>query len=185
MQRVDALSRLLDLTTNDLWDELGCELGEGATDSLMLHNVGHLLPDGADLRRARVCGFLDLVGASLRESNGEQTDKVFVGRLHSDVGLDERLPLAHKRPQLVGGEVQSVEVGQAVFPLNLVDTQLDLTESVVFVILKIGERDFENSAFQRVIGILQTSGAVDKGLPHTFHTISNETLIHRLSKKGL
>lgn len=183
LQRVDSLSCLLDLTTNDLRDELGCELGERATDSLMLHNVGHLLPDSADLRRARVCGFLDLVGASLRERNGEQTDEIIIGRLHSDVGLDESLPLAHKGTELVGGEVQSVEVGQTVFALHLVDTQLDLAESVVFVVLKIGERDFENSAFQRVVGVFQTGGAVDKGLPHTFHTVSNKTLIHGPSKR--
>lgn len=176
MQGVDALGSFLDLTTNDLRDELGCELGERATNSLVLNDVGHLLPDSADLRRARICGLLNLVGASLGEGDSEQTDKVVIGRLHSDVGLDKRLPLAHKGPQLVGGEVQTVEVGQAVFPLHLIDTQLDLTESVVFVVLKIGERDFENPAFQRVVGVLQTSGAVDKGLPHTFTQLATKYL---------
>lgn len=71
LQGVDALGRLLDLTTNDFRDELGCELGEGAADGLMLHDIGHLLPDSANLRRARVRSFLDLVRTSLRESDGE------------------------------------------------------------------------------------------------------------------
>lgn len=177
MQRVDALGCLLDLTTNDLRNELGCKLRKRATGSLMLDDVGHLLPDSADLRRARICGLLNLVGASLGEGDSEQTDKVVIGRLHGNVGLDERLPLAHKGPQLVGGEVQSVEVGQAVFPLHLIDTQLDLAESVVFVVLKIGERDLENTAFQRVVGVLQTSGAVDKGLSHTFTQLATRQLL--------
>lgn len=139
----------------------------------MLHDIGHLLPDSANLRRARVCGFLDLVRASLRESDGEQTDKVVIGRLHSDVGLNECLPLAHEGPQLIGSEIQSVKVGQTVFPLNLVDTQLDFAEGVVFIVLKIGERDFKNPAFKRIVGILQTSSAVDESLSHAFNLVSN------------
>lgn len=183
LQRVDALGRLLDLTTNDFRNKLGCELGEGAADGLVLHDIGHLLPDSADLRRARVRSFLDLVRTSLRESDGEQTNKVVIGCLHSDVGFNECLPLAHERAQLIGSKIQSVEVGQAVFPLNLVDTQLDLAEGVVFIVLKIGERDFENPAFKRVVGILQTSGAVYESLPHALKLISNLSPSYRYRRK--
>jgi hypothetical protein len=37
------------------------------------------------------------------------------------VGLDERLPLANERSQLVRGEGHAVEVGEAVLSLDFVD----------------------------------------------------------------
>lgn len=50
LERVDALSALLNLAANDLRDELGCELAQSAGAGLPLHDLGHLLPDGTDLR---------------------------------------------------------------------------------------------------------------------------------------
>lgn len=166
MQGIDALGRLLNLTSNDLRDELRCELGEGAADRLTLHDISHLLSDGADLRRPGVCGLLDLVRTSLRKRNGEQTDKVFISRLDSDVRLNECLPLAHKGPQFVGGEVHAMEVGQTVLSLDLIHAKLDLAESMIFVVLKISERHFEDPALQRIVGVLQTGRTVDEGLAH-------------------
>ena len=176
LQRIDALGCLLDFTSDDLWDELRCELGERAANSLALHDISHLLSDGANLRRPGICGFLDLVWTSLRECDGEQTNKVIIGRLHSDVSLNERLPLAHEGSQFVGGEVQAMEVGQAVFPLDLVHAKLDLAESVFFVILKIGKGDLENTTFKGIVGILQTGGTVDKCLAHALQIVSNRRI---------
>lgn len=172
LQRIDALGRLFDFTSDDLRDELRCELGERAADSLALHDISHLLSDGANLRRPGICGFLDLVWTSLCECDREQTHKVIISRLHGDVSLNERLPLAHEGSQFVGGEVQAMEVGQAVFPLNLVHAKLDLAESVFFVVLKIGERNLENTAFKGIVGILQTSGTVDNCLSHALQIVS-------------
>jgi hypothetical protein len=39
-----------------------------------------------------------------------------------------------------------VEVGEAGFALDFVDAQLDFAEGVIFVLLEVGERDFEYSA---------------------------------------
>lgn len=168
LQGVDALGGLLDLTTNDLRDELVGELRQSAAGSLTLHNLGHLLADGTDLRRAGVSGLLDLVGASLGEGDGEQTDEVVVSGLHGDVGLNQRLPLANKGAQLVGGEVQTVEVGQAVLALDLIHTELDLAESVVLIVLQVSEGDLEDTALEGVVGVLQTASAVDQSLADTF-----------------
>ena len=167
LQRIDALGSLFNFTSDDLRDEFRCELGERASNSFALHDISHLLSDGANLRRAGICGFLDLVWTSLRKCDGKQTNEVIISRLHSDVSLNERLPLAHEGSQLVGSEVQSMEVGQAVFPLNLVHAKLDLAESVFFVALKIGERDFEDAAFESVIGVLETSCAIHESLSDT------------------
>ena len=148
------------------------ELGQGAASGLALDDLGHLLADGADLGRASVGSLLNLVGATLGEGNGEQTDEVVVSGLHGDVSLNERLPLADEGAQLVGGEVQAVEVGQAVLALDLIDAELDLAEGVVLIVLQVSEGDLEDTALERVVGVLQTAGTVDEGLADTLDIVS-------------
>lgn len=172
LEGVDALGGLLDLTTNNLGDELVGELGQGAAGGLALDDLGHLLADGADLRRASVGSLLNLVGATLGEGNGEQTDEVVVSGLHGDVSLNERLPLADEGAQLVGGEVQTVEVGQAVLALDLIDAELDLAERVVLIVLQVSEGDLEDTTLEGVVGVLQTAGTVDEGLADTLDIVS-------------
>lgn len=167
LERVDALGRLLDLAADDLRDQLAGELLESAAAGLTLDDLGHLLADGADLRGRGVGGLLDLVGAALGESNGEEAEEVVVGGLDGDVGLNQRLPLADEGAQLVGCEVETVEVGQAVLALDLIDSELDLAERVVLILLEIGQRDLDDTALQGVVGVLETGGAVHKGLADT------------------
>lgn len=81
------------------------------------------------------------------------------------------MPLADERAQLVGGEVESVEVGQAVLALDLVDAELDLAEGVILILLQIGERDLEYPALEGVVCVLQTGGAVDEGLTDTVREV--------------
>lgn len=59
-----------------------------------------------------------------------------------------------------------MEIGQTVFPLNLIHTELDLAEGVIFVVLQVGERYLENAALQGVVRVLETTRSVDKGLSH-------------------
>jgi len=129
-----------------------------------LNDLGHLLSDGSDLRRGGVCGLLDLVWPALGEGDGEQTEEVVVGGLDGDVGLDQGLPLSDEGAEFVRGEVETVEVGQTVLALNLVDAELDLAESVVLILLEIGQRNLENSALQRIVCVLDTGGSVDESL---------------------
>lgn len=170
LQRVNALGCLFNLTTDDFRNQLRGELSQGAADCLALHDLSHLLADSTDLRRAGIGSFLDLVRASLGEGNGEEADKVVIGSLHSHIGLDECLPLANKRAQLVGREVQAMEIGKAVFPLDLIDTELDFAESVVLIVLQISEGCLKDTASEGVVRILQTAGAVDNRLSNTSHT---------------
>ena len=60
-----------------------------------------------------------------------------------------------------------MEVGQAVLALDLIDTELDLAERVVLILLEIGERNLEDASLQGVVGVLETGGTVDKGLSDT------------------
>lgn len=154
------------------------ELRQSAAGGLALHDLGHLLADGTDLRRAGVGGLLDLVGASLGEGNGEQAKEVVISGLHGDIGLDEGLPLADQGAQLVGGEVQAVEVGQAVLALDLIHAELDLAEGVVLIVLQVREGDLDDPALQGVVGILQTAGAVDESLADTVFIPSAHSQAH-------
>lgn len=74
------------------------------------------------------------------------------------------MPLADEGAKLVGGEVETVEVGQAVLALDLVDSELDLAESVVLILLEIGQGNLEYPALEGVVCVLQTGGAVDESL---------------------
>jgi len=60
-----------------------------------------------------------------------------------------------------------VEVGQAVLSLDLIDTELDLSESVVLILLQIRQRNLENPSFQSIVGVLNTGGPVDESLSDT------------------
>lgn len=77
------------------------------------------------------------------------------------------MPLADQGPQLVGCEVETVEVRQAVLSLHLIDTELDLAESVVLILLEIGQGDLDDTALQGVVGVLETGSPVDKSLADT------------------
>lgn len=176
LERVDALGRLLDLAANDLRDQLGSELRESAAGGLAEDDLVHLLADGANLRRSGVSGLLDLVGTSLGESDSEDTEEVVVGGLDRDVGLDQGLPLANEGAELVGSEVETVEVGQAVLALHFVDAKLDLAERVVLILLQIGQRNLEDAALKGVVGVLETGGAVDQCL-------ANAVIVRQYSKR--
>jgi len=68
-----------------------------------------LLTDLADLAGLRVGGPLDLVRTSLGEGNAEHPEGVVVCGLDIDMGLNQSLPLADQRPQLVSCEVHTLQ----------------------------------------------------------------------------
>jgi len=135
LKRVDALGGLLDLATDDLRNELGSELSKGAAGCFTDNDFRHLLTDSTDLRRGGVGGLLDLIWAALSESDGKETEEVVVSCLDGDVGLDQGLPLADERSELVRGEIETVEISQAVSALNFINAELDLAECVVLILL--------------------------------------------------
>lgn len=98
LERVDALCGLFNLAADNFRDQLRGELLQSARGSLALDDLNHLLSDSTNLGGGGVGGLADLVRATLGEGNGEQAEEVIVGGLDSDIGLDQRLPLADKRP---------------------------------------------------------------------------------------
>lgn len=147
------------------------ELCEGAAGGFTLNDLNDLLSDSSDLRRGGVGGLLDLVGAFLGEGDGKQAEKVVIGGLDCDVGLDQSLPLPDEGSELVGCEIETVEVGQTVLSLYLIDPELNLSERVVLILLQIGQGDFEDSTLQCIVRVLETSGSVDERLAHTVYYV--------------
>ncbi len=86
------------------------------------------------------------------------------------------MPLADEGAEFVGGEVEAVEIGQAVLALDFVDSKLDFPECVVLIVLQVGKRDFEDAALESVVGVLETSCAIHEGLADAGELVS------RLSK---
>ena len=153
LQRVNASSGLLDLSANRLRYELLYELLQVARRRLTVHDLEHFLSDLPNLRRLRVRRLPDLVRATLGERDGEETDEIAIGRLNIDVSLDQGLPLADERAELVCGEVHAMEVCQTVLPLDFINAQLDLSKAMVFVLSKVSERDLDNPTLERVVCI--------------------------------
>ena len=75
---------------------------------------------------------------------------VAIGGLDVAVGLDERLPLLHHGPQLVGGEVHAVEGGQTVLALDILNDQLELPEGPlgVVLVLQISKRHLKDTSLE-------------------------------------
>ena len=122
LQRIDALSRLLDFTSDDFGNEFCCQLRQAAAAGFALNNLRHFLTYGADLGCASIGSLFDLVRSSFGEGDGEQTKEIFIRGFDRNIGFDEGLPFANEGPKLVRGEVKPVEVGKAAFALHLVDS---------------------------------------------------------------
>lgn len=176
LQREDALCGLDNLVGNDVRHELSHELVESNLRGLSGHDLGHLLANLADLRRLGVGGLLELTGDTLGEADGEDANEVVIGGLDGDVALDESLPLANERAQLVVGEVEAVEVGEDIRALNLVNAQTNAASSVVLAVLEVGKGNVENTALELLVGALQTSGAVHKSLTHVANIEGSRSL---------
>jgi hypothetical protein len=67
-----------------------------------------------------------------------------------------------------------VEVGQAVLALDFINPELDLSESVVLILLEIGQRDLDDPSLERVVRVLQTSRTVNQSLADTKKRISRQ-----------
>ena len=167
MERIDPSSCLLNFTPNNLRDELLSQLRQGAARGFTLNDLNHLLADSADLRRLGICGLLDLVLPLLGKTDGEQAEKVVISGLDGDVGLNQGLPFADERTEFVRSEVEPVEVCETALSLYLIYSELDLAEGVLLILLEIGKRNLENTALEGVVGVLETSGTVYKGLSNT------------------
>jgi len=103
------------------------------------------------LRRQSIVSLSDLVGRLSGESNDENSQDISVGS--SDVldGFNESFSFLDERAELVLGHVDSVEAGEGLSTLGLVDDELDFSPVVTILIgSKIGLHLTDDSASNAV-----------------------------------
>jgi len=162
---VDTDAALLDLLGNNLRDKLVDELMKAADGSLTTHDLHHTLADKVDTTRLSVGGKgMTLVTDSILllggEGNAEHTNDIAIKSLDIDVSLDQRLPLADKRPETIVGEVHAVEVSKAASAIDFVYTELHLPVSTLLILLKISQVSLEHTTPERISSDLETDGLV-------------------------
>ena len=160
----DAVALLLDLLSDGVGDELGDQFLDGGGGDLVTDDLEHLLADLADLSGLSVASPGNLTGSALGEGQEEHTEGVSIRGLDIDGGLDQGVPLADKRAELVSGQVHSVERGEAVGALDVLDLELHLPESLVLILVQVSEGALHDSTPQSIRGDLGSLGAVDDSL---------------------
>ena len=146
LKGVDAPCSLLDLTADRFRDELLDELLQVAAGRFPGHDLEHLFPDLPDLASLGIGCLADLRWPPLCEAYCEETKEIAVGGFDINMCLDESLPFAHKRPELVRSEVHAMEVCEAILALDFINPQLDLTERVILILVQVAQRNFNNTS---------------------------------------
>jgi hypothetical protein len=146
------MARLFNFPSNDLRNQLLDKVFQRPTSRLLLHDIHHPFPDLSNLRCLSIRRFLNLVWSSFGEGNDKNSQEVAVSGLDVRMSLDERLPLADKGLEFVGGERHAAEVGEAIFALDFVDAEFDFAECMFFVVLEVCEGDFEDASLESIVG---------------------------------
>lgn len=119
------------------------------------HNVVDSLPDELLLGGEGVVGLALLVGGLAGEGDHEDAKHVSILRLDILNCFDEGFSLLDERAQLVTSDVHSVEGGDGLSSLGLVDNELDLPPvEGVLVGCEIGLHGADNSSLDAVLNFL-------------------------------
>merc|ERR1712168_1749540 len=185
VERVDGLASLLDVFSDGVRDQLVDSFLQVGRTNLFGDDLHHLTANVLDLLRLGIRSLLDLVLPFFGEANAEEAQSVTVARLHVHASLDHRLPFLHHRSGFIGGEVHSVEVGEAITPLNILADETEFVESD-FVILQISQRHLVNAALQTVRCDASSRSLVDGVLqmPLVLNMTGALTSYHSLRVKG-
>lgn len=164
LEREDASGALGDLLSDGVERELLDKVFELVLGDVISDDVKHLFSDRVDLRALGVRSLADLSVHLGSESNGKDAEDVSVRSLDVEGGVDHRVPLSDERAELVGREVHSPEVGQAVASLNVLNAELELHVADFFVLLEVAKRSFENTSLESFRGDASSLSSVDQGL---------------------
>lgn len=84
------------------------------------------------------------------ETNAEYPQAVAIGGFDIDNSLNQGLPFLDHWPQLVCGQVHTMEVGENITSLDILSNQSEFTERSfgVIVALEISERNLKHSVFE-------------------------------------
>jgi hypothetical protein len=154
-----------DLVSNRSGDELLDQRLQVTFCSHLGHGGNHLCTDSSLLCGLGIACALDLVVLRSCERNAEHTDQVSISCLDVHVSFNDRLLLADQTAKLITGHVHAVEVQQAVVSLNILDAQLNLSESQGFILVQVSEAELKHSSLEVVRGNLGTLCFGNESLP--------------------
>lgn len=161
----DGRAGLFDFLTNGIGDELTDDILQFTAGDFTSNDFKHALTDGTDLGSLSVTGLLDLLRATLSESNAEETDEVTISSLDISVTLNQGLPLLDHGTELVLSQGHSVEISQTDLSLDFINTQTELAESGFFTLgVQVSQGHFQNTSLQAILSRTQTLSTVNKSL---------------------
>jgi hypothetical protein len=77
-----------------------------------------------------LCGLVLLLG----EPNAEKPQKISISGPDIDESLNQSLPLLDHGSELVRGQAHTIELGQAVLALDIIDDQLELAKGPLSIL---------------------------------------------------
>jgi len=163
VEGVDGVGGLLNVLGDGVGDELLHERLEVAGAHLAVDDLHHLGADLAFLGGLSVGGLLDLVGALVGVADAEYAELVAVGGGHVNVAGDHSLPLLHHRAHLVTGQAHSVEVGEAMFALDIFADELEFPEGGL-VLVEISLVAFKDTSLKTIRSNLGSYGPGNQSL---------------------
>jgi len=146
-QRIDSLALFLDAFGDRIRDEFHDKPLEVNRGGFASHDLNHLLSDGLHPRGLGVAGLLNF-GDLFCEGEGKEAEDISILGLHVHKSLDEGPPFSYERAELIGGVVHSMEICEAILPMDVINPQFEVTEVRAFVSRQIGEIDFYDSPFK-------------------------------------
>jgi len=152
---IDSLRLTFNLLSNGVGDEFNDKILEINGCGFAGDDLEHLLADLLNLRSFGIAGLTN-GGHLLGEGDGEDAEEIAIEGFHVNVGLNESLPLLDVETELIGSEIHTVEVGEAVLSLNVLNAKLDGSVGLVLVLVQISKRDRHHTSLQAVRSDLGT-----------------------------
>jgi len=121
LERVEFGALLGNLLGDGFGENLLEEVLEGRFLGLVDHDLHHFLADVLNLGCFGVAGGLDLLVLAAGESNAEKADEISIGGLGLYKSLNKRMPLLDESAELVAGDADTGEVGEAFESFNLLN----------------------------------------------------------------
>lgn len=149
-ERIDSVALLFDFLSNGVGDELRDQLFDVSGGDLAGDHFEHLLADLSDLGTLGIAGLLELVLSSLGKGDAKESEGVSVGGVDKHISFNQSLPLSHERLHLVGGERHSVEIGEAVLSLDIINSELEFNGLVIFVLVQVSQGNFKHSSLESI-----------------------------------
>lgn len=125
--------------------------------------INHQFPDLFNLVRLSVGGGFLLLSILGGETNDKHAEMKVVSSLDVNVSRDHGVLLPDHFAVFVTGEAHAVEVGEAVFALDIFADQTELTEGVAVVSVEVVLVDVVDASFETVSGNFVTDGFGDEG----------------------